>query len=218
MRGAMAAWMVWGGLPLVVLAALVWFRKDDPHVLLVAIYASVALVLGAYFAGGAGVDANAWFDAMLALALAGGLALGGLGEAPWRAAGLAVLLAVPLALGLALAEESPFAPLDADTPRADIAFLRAQKGPALCEMLSLCFWAGKAPEVDVFNLGQAYATGARKDDALVALLGRRYFAAVQLDPDEPFPLTARVHAALDAGYRVAHADDEGTFYVRRPRP
>ena len=29
-------------------------------------------------------------------------------------------------------------------------------GPALCEMLSLCYWAGKRAEVDVFNLGQAY--------------------------------------------------------------
>jgi hypothetical protein len=218
MRQAMAAWMVWGGAPLVVLAALVWFRKDDPHVVLVAIYASTALLLGAWFSGGAGVDSNAWFDAMIALALAGGLALDALGEAPWRSAAVAVFLALPLALGLALAEESPFAPVDAQTPRVDIAFLAAQKGPALCEMLSLCYWAGKDAEVDVFNLGQAYATGARKDDALVALLRKRHFAVIELDADEDFPLTPRVHAALDADYRVDHANDEGTFYVRRPRP
>jgi hypothetical protein len=218
MRSAMAVWTIWGGVPLAVMAVLVALCRDDPPVVLVAIYAAVSVILGAWFAGGAGVDSNAWFDAMIALALASGLALDRLARTAWRAAGLALLLAVPLGLGFALAAENPFAPVDAETPRGDIAFLRAQDGPALCEMLSLCFWAGKDGEADVFNLGQAYATGARRDDALAALLAARHFAVLQFDPDEDFPLTPRVRRALDANYRVGRKSDDGTFYVRRPRP
>ena len=40
----------------------------------------------------------------------------------------------------------------------DIAFLRGRPGPVLCETLALCYWAKKGPEVDVFNVGQQFAT------------------------------------------------------------
>ena len=42
----------------------------------------------------------------------------------------------------------------AQSPR-DIAFLKSRPGPALCDQLSLCLWAGKGAEVDVFNVGEA---------------------------------------------------------------
>jgi hypothetical protein len=32
----------------------------------------------------------------------------------------------------------------------DIAFIKAQPGPAMCEELALCYWAGKSFEVDFF--------------------------------------------------------------------
>ena len=173
---------------------------------LVRIYAAVALLLGAAFSGGAGVDMNVWFDAVVALALGIALALERL---PWRFAwiGLLLLLLVP---GLVSDRWDP--PIDASS---DIAFLKSRKGPAMCEELSLCYWAGKPAEVDVFNLGQRYATGADSDEALVMAIDAGRFAAVQMDSLDD--LTPRVKAAFGHAYRLDHEDDAGIFLVRRPR-
>jgi hypothetical protein len=180
---------------------------------LVRIYVVSASVFGALFSGGAGVDMNAWFEAAIAISL--GVALGferlGLDMLSWRLAAAALAL-LPLTLGLFFGDRwDP--PVDA-TP--DIAFLKSRDGPALCEELSLCYWAGKRAEVDVFNLGQRYATGAESDAALVRAIDTGYFAAAQMDSLDD--LTPRVKQAFQRAYRVDHEDDNGTFLVRRSRP
>jgi hypothetical protein len=82
-------------------------------------------------------------------------------------------------------------------------------------MLSLCYWAGKREEVDVFNLGQSYATNAQGDADLVLLLDRHYFRAIEFDSLENFALTSRVKLALLRDYRIDHADDNGVFLLPR---
>jgi hypothetical protein len=83
-------------------------------------------------------------------------------------------------------------------------------------MLALCYWAGKKPEVDVFNTEQQFETGALKDGDLVRALATHRFAAVQLDALDPFPLTADIRTALLHYYRVDHInDDDGVFLVPR---
>ena len=52
----------------------------------------------------------------------------------------------------------------------DIAFLKSRDGPALCDQLSLCLWAGKDAQVDVFNIGEAIKTGARDPAPLVGMI------------------------------------------------
>jgi hypothetical protein len=99
--------------------------------------------------------------------------------------------------------------------RADVAFLRAHKGPALCETLSLCYWASKPEAVDVFNLGQAYATHARSDDVLVDRIAHKTYAVVEFESLAPFPLTPAVHAALGRSYRLDHQSGDGFFFVPR---
>ncbi len=147
--------------------------RDDRYVALCAIYSLAAVLVGVAFSGGAGVDMNVWFDAAIALAMGAALAVDRF-EQPLHKALVALAYAVPLLCGLALAYDGEWlerdfwlhpAREDAAMAAADIGFLKAHDGPVLCEMLSLCYWAGKRAEVDVFNLGQAYATHARSDDS-----------------------------------------------------
>jgi hypothetical protein len=93
----------------------------------------------------------------------------------------------------------------------DIAFLKARPGPALCDQLSLCLWAGKAAEVDVFNIGEQIKTGARSPAPLLQLIAARHFATLQLNDLDG--LGPQVRGAIAAHYRVQHSDDNGAFLV-----
>ncbi len=180
-------------------------------------------VVGACFSGGAGVDMNVWFDAVIALSIAAALAMDGF-ERPLHKALAAFAYAVPLLCGLTLAYDGEWLTHDfwlhpardeAAMAAADIDFLKAHDGPVLCEMLSLCYWAGKPAEVDVFNLGQAFATRARSDETLVRLVEARRFRAVEFDSMDDFALGPRVKDAFARNYRVDHEDDNGVFLVPR---
>jgi len=70
-----ASWLQMGGVPLVLAAALAMARPWDRHVGFTLLYAAVAVLLGAWLGGGAGVDLNIMFDTQIALALAGALLL-----------------------------------------------------------------------------------------------------------------------------------------------
>lgn len=226
MAAGLSAWSLWGFVPAIAVLFLILFDPFDRAVVFLGLYGVASLVLGAYFLGGAGVDQNAMFDADIALALGVSLSLQKLNERAggrWAALGAAALLA---GLGVAIWQtaDPAFAtsgywlqPLreEQELAEKDIAFVRSREGPALCETLALCYWAGKKAEVDVFNLGQRYATHTMSDASLVALLAGRRFAMVEFDPDEPFPLTPRVHRALSENYRVDHSNDDGTFFVPR---
>src|SRR5262249_53367953 len=102
-----------------------------------------------------------------------------------------------LACGLALNWDSAWLELppgrdEAESAEADIAFLKERPGAALCETLSFCYWAGKDAQVDVFNTGQAFATGARDDAALVRLVRARRYGALEFDSMKDFALGPRV--------------------------
>jgi hypothetical protein len=221
----LSAWLMWGFLPLLVAGLLVATRRDDKFVVLGALYAFIGLLVGASYFGGAGVDVNAMFDADIALALVGGLALNrssGRGIAYTGALIAAFLL--PLAIGMGSSFNRDW--LDGDywahpmrdeaaLAKQDIAFLRVHNGPALCETLAYCYWAGKAAEVDVFNTGQQFATHSRSDETLVQTIEAQRFSAVQLDSLAPFALGGDVRRALDRAYRIDHVNDDGVFLVPR---
>ena len=219
------AWLVWGAIPIAIVATLAALHRHDRFVAFCALYAALAFALGVAFAGGAGVDVNVFFDAAIALSLGAGLALNrfaprGPGWTP------CVASALVLALGFGLYQASneswsdpdfwshPMADEAAQT-RDDIAFLRARRGPALCESLSLCYWAGKEPEVDTFNVGQELATGARPDDDLIRSIEAHRYSGMAFDTLEPFALGPRVRSAVLKAYRADHADDIGAFFVPR---
>ncbi len=227
LASSLAAWLPFVIVPMIGLAGLVLWRPRDAPACFVAIYAVLAICAGAIFAGGAGVDMNAMFDADIALALGAGLALGELLEERrpvphfvGRAFALAAL--IPFALSAfqsAEWREGSFwrHPLREETSLAaqDINFLRAHPGPAICETLAYCYWAGKPDPVDVFNLDQQLRTGARDPEPFLREIAAHRFAAIELDETDPFPLPRIVQSAILYNYRIDHTNDDGMFLLPR---
>jgi len=188
------------------------------------IYAVVSLAVGAFACAGLGVTLNAMFDATIAIALGSAVALSQF-SAPTRAAtviraALPLVLVAPLALGVRqLSDARTFAPdfwlrpLQAETRTAsdDIAYLRAHDGPAMCAMMSLCYWAGKPAAVDVFNVGAQYQSGARSPAPMVAQLRQCGFAVLQLDRSLSFQ--PPVSTAILQSYRLDRSTADGQFLV-----
>jgi hypothetical protein len=219
----LSLWLSWSFVPLLGLAALALGRRRDAEVRFCASYAAIAIVLGGLFLGGAGVDQNAMFDADIALALGAALLLDRVARG-WRAAAFAIACIVPLLLAAKAQADDDWNtadywlhPMQDDAALAatDIAFLKAHPGPALCEMLSFCYWAGKPATVDVFNTSQAFRTGRANDKPLRRLIGARRFSVIQLNPDSGSPLGAAIAAEMARSYRLDHQDDFGRFYVPR---
>jgi hypothetical protein len=192
----------WATLPLACLMTL-----RSPWKSFCIIYAGAALILGLVFSAGDGVDANAFFDLAVACALTLGLEV----EQTHKPL-LAALCAVPLPLYLALnfPDNNFFFTRDFATQSArDIAFLKSRRGPALCDQLSLCLWAGKGARVDVFNVGEQIKTGARDPRPLAGMIASHRFAVLQLQDLDA--LGSFVRAAIDKNYRLHHSDDNGSF-------
>lgn len=195
----------WVPLPMIAMAGF-W---PDRHGLFCSLYAGLALLLGLVFAMGDGVDANAFFDLGIALSLALGLVVE---RGRWPILAAASVLPLLIFLGVNFSDNNYFfTRAFAQSSADDIAFLESRPGPALCDQLSLCLWAGKSAEVDVFNVGEAIKAGARDAAPLVAMIRRRRFATLQLiDMDGLGP---EVRRAIDRNYRTDHSDDNGTFLV-----
>ncbi len=221
-------WIVWAGLPLAATLVLGLRSPRDGGAAFAAIYAVAGAMLGLAFSGGAGVDANAMFDADIAIALGAGLAISRLRSIPGhgRIASpvLAAALTVPFAAGLAINYDPDWLdagfwlhPMqdEASLAQADIAWLKFQPEPVLCQTLALCYWAGKPAAVDVFNLDQQFETGARDEKPFIVRLSAHSFAAIQLDAMSPFPFPAEVRRVLLENYRVARSNDDGVFLVPR---
>jgi hypothetical protein len=224
---AFAAWLPFAIVPICGLVGLVLWHRKDQAITLTAIYTALAVFTGAVLAGGAGVDVNAMFDADIALALGAGLALGRLLEersplphVVGRTFALASL--IPFVV---IASQSPdwrdmsfwLRPMRDETSLAasDIAFLRAHHGPAICETLGFCYWAGKPASVDIFNLDQQLRAGGRDPAPFLSLLGARRFASIELDETDPFPLPRTVQSAILYNYRFDHSNGDGIFLVPR---
>jgi hypothetical protein len=218
---ALVDWLRWGIVALAGAATLFAIARRERDAMLCIIYAAVAVPVGAFFLGGAGVDANAMFDADIALALCAGLLLNRLG--PGLSGAIAALAyLVPAAIGAWTIDADwrsgdfwwhPLAD-ERGTAAAEIGLVRAAPGAVLCDMLSLCYWAGKPAEVDTFNMQQAFLTGARSDRPLAdAIAGHRY-ALIELETDSA-PLTVRIRGTISRHYRIVRRDDDRVFYVPR---
>lgn len=190
----------WAPLPALALIAIPPGRAR----IFVLAYGVIALALGLVFSAGDGVDANAFFDLAIALALALGLAVD---HKPL----LALAALAPTAfLALHFHNNNYFYTRDFAAQSArDITFVRAQPGPALCDQLSLCQWAGKSAEVDVFNSGEAIRTGVRDPAPLARAIAQHRFGVIQLQDLDA--LGPQVRDSIAAHYRLHHTSDNGSF-------
>ena len=192
----------WAVLPLAGLIRLRHPKKD-----FCLIYAGAALLFGLFFSAGDGVDTNAFFDLATACALILGLTIE-------QTALSSVLSAAALLVFLFFNFRDNnfyYTPAIAAQSARDIAFLRSHPGPGLCDQLSLCLWAGKKAELDVFNIGEQIKTGARRPDGVVDLIAAHHFAVVQIQELDDLPPAVR--GALAKNYRFDHSDDYGAFFT-----
>jgi len=192
----------WAVLPLTGLALL-----RDPRRDFCVAYACIALAIGLVFCAGDGVDVNVFFDLVIACAMTLGL------TAETNSA-RAALCALPLPLFLVASFHDNnffFSPDFRAQSARDIAFLKSRPGPALCDQLSLCLWAGKGAEVDVFNIGEQIKTGIRNPSDLRRMIAGRCFSVLQLQ--ELDALGEPVRCEIQQHYRADHGDDNGTFFT-----
>lgn len=197
----------------------------------------IALVVGAFYCGGAGAGVNHLFDAMILTAIIVGLALPGVGHSiegsRFPRAALTFVLIVPCFLTslVVLARRLPadFGHKPDELAQAEREFtgvsdfLRSRPGPALCESLLLCYAAGKPGTYDPFAADQLMRTGKIPQEQIVQLIAGRHFAAIQIDwnanePMQPAPRTrfpGPVMRALFGSYQLALRS--GKYAVFTPR-
>lgn len=181
----------------------------DRASLFCGLYAAFALLLGLALSGNDGVGPNAFFDLAIALSLTLGLAMD---RGRWPQ--LAAASALPLILAAVLTLQGAnlvFSTGFRAQARADIAFIKSRPGPALCQDLALCQWAGKPAQVDVFHIGQQIKTGARDPNPLTRMIAARHFTSLQLNDLDAMGVQLR--EAIAANYRVDHRSANGTFLI-----
>ena len=221
-RAALQNWLPWAAVPLCGALLLYVLGRRDRFAVLASMYAAIAVVGGLFFSSGAGVDANALFDADIALSFCAGLLLNRL---EYRSIGVVaafLYLASPaILLGYT---ESDWTVADywlhpmADGRRtvdAELSLLKTTPDPVLCEMLSLCYWAGKSPQVDVFNLDQRFRVIPGSDAPLVRTIEAKHFSLIVLESLKPFPLVGGTEVALKRNYKTVRADDDRVFFMPR---
>ena len=192
-RAFLAIWRMLPLLPMMVVALLAWRRRirSDRSMLFGTLFVAIALVASVAQRVGQGINYNAYFEATIALCLVVGLAVSAAGL-PLRTGGapigptmlaavaaLAPVVTMPGHLGQAWRDIAD-REARARSWQPVIAAMAASPGLVGCQVLSLCFWAGKPYAVDTFNLNQSILTGgpiARFD----TLARRHAFVLFQYD-------------------------------------
>jgi hypothetical protein len=200
---------------LVAPALFVERRLRDRVARLLLLYAGFGLAVGVLGSAGAGVSYNAFFDALIAMALCAGHALSRLGAVAPRAAPRLRVLGVGLGLAAVAASGINLAPrrtgswaqgVRAVASRAGVtvAMLRGLPDPVICEELSLCYWAGRGFTTDLFNRYEGFQTGRCDPADFIARIRAGRFSAIVLEDAltaAQLRLTGAVRDAIAARYQ-----------------
>ena len=224
--GKSSMWALRLAVPLAITIAMALRFSNDPGVRFGVAYATIAAASAVMLIGGDGVNGNVFFDAVWALCCCSAI---GLRHMPAthpdpesaRRRLYAGLLVAPLvgAVALLVLPGQPGhgwgrARGNAAATAHEVTMIASHPGPALCEELALCFWAGKSAEVDFFNWRQHTLQGVRRADELAQLLEQRYFSIVQLDvPGRP--LGQEFVTALGRNYQIVNEDGDYRLLVPR---
>lgn len=231
-------WLAMLAMPLLFWLVLLFGSRRDPAAVFVHLYVVLSVALGVFIGGGAGVGINAGFDATLALSLAAGLAMARLDLSTPMAPSLPPAVSKPV-MGLVLVsttfmhlstlsydlmavKNGDLAAWDEAT-EADLALLRASDGDAICETLSLCYWAGQPLVVDPYGSRQFFALGVADEAELLEALKRGDIRSLQLERlartqwDERF--SPAFMDTVNAHFRQVRNSRNGYFFVyNQPEP
>lgn len=206
-------------LPMIGVAAIpLYARRGDARLVLLLLYALFGVVFGILQRLGSGVYINAYDDALIGLVTVCGTSLGlaaaGRHRLPlgrsWRALLLVVLLApiilvTPKHVRQSIADVRDLGRQE-DIWKTMIATVRDARGPVLCELPSVCYWAGKPLVIDFFAYGQKLRLGA--DPApFHDMVAKRRAAVIVVDRQVETPQADRrlpppFPDLIDSGYRV----------------
>lgn len=217
--------------------AALWMANycwNNPQQRVLALLLLCALAVDAYFSGGSGVSINGMFGSMLAIGLLTGVFWAEFSKLPlgrFKVLPPAVVcvlfflwLAVPMvifrnwrtedALKRSSDKEQRFA--------AEVAYLRQQPGPALCESLLSCYYAGKPYLYDPYNSTRLIEQGRLDANVIVDHLRKEEYGAVQLSEEmEQKPYSAVLQQrfappileAIQQYYRSGFKDKDGVIYL-----
>jgi hypothetical protein len=227
---AVGRWIIRVPVVIAAIVLLVGRFPRDRHVIFCVWYVTAASAAGLVFLGGAGVDWNAMFESNWACALTAAVALNRLTPSSLANAGgrrrLILAMAFVATPMVAMALSSRRAWLTPDywlKPRAeetaaagrDVELIASRPGPSFCEDLALCYWAGKPPEVDVFNLQQRVRWDEATRAALLRFVDGRYYAVVQLRDVAPLFGPAFL-ATLNRRYMIIASRPASVVLAPRP--
>jgi len=110
---------------------------------------------------------------------------------------------------------------------AQVDFLRAHPGPALCESILRCYYADKPYVVDPFNSASLIHAGKLDENVLVSAIQAQQFSAIQFNkpplasglpkaPPERF--TPAVLQAVQQNYTLGLQNSDCTIYVPAHQP
>lgn len=220
-------------LPLLALGCLgIAVRDRDEWRTLIVSYILLSIGIGMFWSGGSGVGGNIFVDVAIGCAIAAGLLVAHANQG-WRKSGCnirvwavcAVAVTALCTPGMLYARSMLNIPgwmaheaaLDAST-RTIVATIRDYPGRILCEMPSLCYWSGKAIEVDPFNRLEAVLAGRTDRHLLERMIERKEFALILVTRDWPKTLYfPDVLGTIQANYRPINAGDDPAFILLAPR-
>jgi len=209
------------------MAVQVW---RDAGMRVAAVLLATTLTVGWYFSGGHGVAINGLFSSLLAIAILVGLFFAGIAssERGWRGMKLAtwgpVVLFAWLTIPMVISGNvNPFGRLREVALaqrrfQGQVAELQHLPGPALCESLLRCYFAGKPYRYDPFNATRLVRFGRLDAGDLVQGIREGQYGAIQLDgqiADETDleRFDPAVLAAIQQYYVVTSQDEDVAIYV-----
>ena len=207
----------------------------DSHCRFVLAYLGVSLVLGYAASGGAGVDMNRYFDAIIAGSLVAGLLLNQPADSKvWLHPGRPGKVALYVTLLTAATVVQMATPLIADARKtaslvereqamlADVATLRKfGAAQAICETPTLCYWAGAPFLIDIFNFGQKQRAAHQPVATCEDLLGNSTYSVIALDRIHSagsHRMSPACNEAISRHYHVAATSGARTFLVADSAP
>ncbi len=150
------------------------------------IAAVLALALAIAFCGGAGVDINIFFDAMILLAIILAIALFDLSAATKR---IAPILFVPILIPAILGtSEALFGkPRFSALPQLErefqdtVQFVATRSGHAFCQNLLVCFEAARPQEICMYYTPEQIKLGRLSEPEVVNLIETYYFKTIEIE-------------------------------------
>ena len=222
----------------VILLTILVRRWCDPRFRVVILYSVASLVAAIFFYGAVGVNVNVFFDLFFAVSIAVGVMLARFqladlspvlkgNDRKWVVTFLLMFPLLiwlpPLVLHAAYAQYVDVGSLATEQKQFNLEadFLRSHPGPAICESLMRCYYAGKPYLFDPFNATSLITLGKLDDGAMLSRIANKEFSVIQTSlPVNELPRTyermpAEFLDAIDRNYRVALQDANCVMYVPR---